>query len=313
MMNSKSLITIGITCFNAQDLIVDAIQHAKEQDWPNTEIIIVDDASSDNSVELIEDYIKGESNIRLYKHEQNKGFPSALNTIIENAKGEYLTFFDDDDVSSPNRLSKQHAKLSKYIEEKDTHLVMCYSNRGIRHAGQKEIYHEFKAIGRVEGEEPHGEMVADHILWHSGKSGYAWGMFGSCTLMVHKKLFERLGGFDPQFRRSAEWDMAIRCSMQGGWFIAVDEQLVVQTKTLTADKGGRKPFEYAMMLREKYKDYLKRKGVYLCSRITVYSRFHGGKGRYKKAFLYAALAMMAAPHKKLPDFVRKLFRRLLGR
>ena len=190
---------------------------------------------------------------------------------------------------------------------------MCYTNRGIRHAGETEIYHEFKAIGRIEGKEPHGEMVADHILWHSGKVGYAWGMFGSCTLMVHRELFKQLGGFDPQFRRSAEWDMAIRCSMQGGWFIAVDEQLVVQTKTPTADKGGRKPFEYAMLLREKYKDYLKAKGVYLCSRITVYSRFHGAKGRYKKAFLYAVLAMMAAPHKTLHDLSRKLLRRLLAR
>ncbi len=305
MLAEQPLITIGITCFNAQDLILDAIKHAKEQDWANTEIIIVDDASSDKSVELIVGYIKDEENIRLYQHEENKGFPSALNTIIENAKGEYLTFFDDDDVSTPDRLTKQYQKLSKFIEEKKTPLVMCYTNRGIRHAGEAEIYHEFKAIGRIEGKEPHGKMVADHILWHSGKAGYAWGMFGSCTLMVHRDLFKKLGSFDPQFRRSAEWDMAIRCSLEGGWFIAVDEQLVVQTKTSTVDKGGKKPFEYAMLLRTKYQGYLKQKGVYLCSRITVYSRFHGSKGRKGKAFFYAVLATLAAPHRTIIDRVKK--------
>lgn len=308
MTSTSPLITIGITCFNASDLIIDALEHANEQDWPNYEIVVVDDGSSDNSVSLIEDFIKNVENIRLIKHGKNKGFPSALNTIIENAKGEYITFFDDDDTSAPNRLSKQHTRLSKFIDAKQTQLVMCYTNREVTYANNEKEGYNFTAIGSIEGKEPHGQMVADYILWQSGQAGYAWGMFGSCTLMVHRNLFNQLGGFDAAFRRNTEWDMAVRCAMQGGHFISVAEPLVIMTKTPTADKSGKTPLKYSLMLREKYKDYLKSKNLYLTSRLVARSRFYGGKAKKFKSLSYMGLAALSAPCKVLAPKLKSLLK-----
>ena len=77
------LITIGITCFNAQDTIDNAIQSALDQDYPNIEIIVVDDYSTDNSKKVIEDAYKDKINIIL--HEKNCGVAVSRNTIINNA------------------------------------------------------------------------------------------------------------------------------------------------------------------------------------------------------------------------------------
>ncbi len=296
MTEKHPLITIGITCFNGEDLIVKALEHAQDQDWPNYEILIVDDCSQDNSVAMISEYIKGKKNIFLFQHEENKGFPSALNTIVQHAKGEYITFFDDDDTSASDRLTKQYQRISRMIEEKKTPLVMCYTNRDVKYAGSNEIAYSFTSIGSQLGQEPHGEIVADYILWHSGKIGYQWGMFGSCTLMIHRDIFKSLGNFDPQFRRNTEWDMAVRCALQGGYFIGVNEALVTQTKTPTADKAGTKPLMYSLLLREKYQDYLKKKHVYFASRLMARSRFHGGKGRSSTSLAYTLFAMLVSPH-----------------
>lgn len=297
MVKSFPLITIGITCFNAEDLIIKAIDHAMCQDYPHYEIIIVDDGSSDNSVNLIKAYIKTQKNIFLYEHDVNKGFPSALNTIIENAKGEFITFFDDDDTSRVDRLTKEHGRLSSFIKDKKTKLVMCYTDRNVKYVDKDEIAYSFTAIGGEKGKEPHGEMVADYILWDSGRAGYQWGMFGSCTLMVHKDLFNIIGGFDADFRRNTEWDMAIRCALKGGYFIAVNEPLVTQTKTPTMDKSGTKPLLFSLKLREKHKKYLEDRGVFLVSKIVATSRFHGGKAHKIRAYAYMLMAMFLSPHK----------------
>ena len=309
MSSTAPLITIGITCFNAEDLIIKAIEGAQMQDWPNYEIIIVDDASSDGSVDLIQDYIKNRDNIHLICHPENKGFPSALNTIIEHAKGDFITLFDDDDVSAPDRLSKQHARLTQHMADKKTHLVMCYTNRKVVYANNEKQGYGFTAIGATKGKEPHGDMVADYILWDGGNPKYAWGMFGSCTLMVHQDLFETIGVFDPLFRRNTEWDMAIRCALQGGHFIAVNEPLITQTKTPTQDKSGKTPLKYSLLLREKYKDYLKNKGLYRAAKLVAHSRFYGGKAQKITSNFYMLLAGLCAPNKILFSKIKRVLAR----
>ena len=61
------------------------------------------------------------------------------------------------------------------------------------------------------------------------------------------------------------------CRLQGGDFIAVDEPLVIQHKTQTSDKAGRKPLDYALMLRKKHKKYLQKNHVYFGAILQAYS------------------------------------------
>ena len=100
----NQLVTIGITCFNAEETIKRAIRSALGQDWQNIEILVVDDCSTDSSVEIITKAITNDSRARLIKHVKNCGPAGARNTILDQACGEFIAFFDDDDESMPGRI-----------------------------------------------------------------------------------------------------------------------------------------------------------------------------------------------------------------
>lgn len=291
----QPLITIGITCFNAGDTIARTVESALKQDWPNFEIIIVDDYSTDNSVETIKAIQKKCKKVRLFYHEKNLGYPSALNTIIKHAQGEYVAFFDDDDDNETDRLTKQYKRLSQFHELRPQAPVLCYTHRRV-FIDRKEKYDGFvKAIG-YKSPEPHGAMVADFLLWHKKTEGYIWGEFGSCTLMASKKTLLKFG-FDPNFRRCAEWDLAVRVALENGYFIAVDEPLVIQHKTPTPDKSGKKPLTYALMLRKKHRKFLQQKHVYLGSILLAYSRFYYFRGKLWISRLCLIFACLSSPTK----------------
>ncbi len=180
---------------------------------------------------------------------------------------------------------------------------MCYSNRGVVKAGEPD--HIALAIGR-HAVEPHGSEVVDYIFGLSAESRYAWGLFGSGTLMARKKVFRAIGRFDERFRRTAEMDFAIRAAVQGAHFIAVNQPLCITYKTATTDKAGKKPLTYGLMLREKYRDYLTSQHAYVASRMLARSAFHGNRHRQMRKWAFKALAYASAP--KL--LVRRLKSRL---
>ena len=297
------LITIGITCFNAQDTIVRAIESAQQQDWLNFEIIVVDDCSDDQSVAAIEAILLRYNNIRLVKHEVNKGYPAALNTIISHAAGEYIAFFDDDDDARTDRLTKQYKRLKDFLEVNADKKVLCYSDRKVFVNGQEKPEGYVKAIGRTEVF-PRGEAVADFILWHHQAPKYCWGEFGSCTLMAKTTDFKKYQ-FDEAFRRCAEWDFAIRFALDGGVFIAVDEPLISQYKTLTEDKAGKKPLQYGLLLRQKHKSFLKSKRLYLSSIMQAYCRYYYFIGQKWRSRTFLILSCLFSPDKVLISEVRK--------
>jgi glycosyltransferase involved in cell wall biosynthesis len=304
--NSSSelpLITIGITCYNAEDTIGRAIDSARGQVWPKLEIIVVDDGSSDGSQEIIREFAAKDDRIKSIRHDVNRGYAGALNSIVEAARGEYIAVFDDDDVSASDRIAKQWNRITHYAEALDTDLIFCYANRTVVEydSGRSVPAH---AIGR-KPVEPRGAAVADFILWHYEDPAWVWGQFGSCTLFARKQTLAEVGPLDECFRRSAEWDLAIRLALMGGHFIAVDEPLVTQYKTPTADKSGRQPLEYAVKLRRKHQDYLKAKNVYLAAVAIAHSRFYYATGRLMLSRFYLALACMCSPSTVLPNELAK--------
>jgi glycosyltransferase involved in cell wall biosynthesis len=301
------LVTIGVTCFNAQDTIERALESARSQHWPRLEIIVVDDASEDAGVERIQKIAETDNRIKLICHDRNKGYPAALNTITENAKGEFIAFFDDDDESSPDRVEKQCHRLIEYEERSSFSLVFCYSNRRVMVNGKEKPEGFVRAIGR-NAPEPQGHVVADYLLLHKEEPKYVWGQFGSCTLMARRSMLQSVGGFDETFRRSAEWDFSIRAAFKGAHFIAVDQPLVIQHKTPTTDKSGKIPLKYALQLRKKYKTYLKKQHSYLASIALACSRFYYSRGRRWRSRLYLVLACLCSPFFVFPSELAKRFR-----
>jgi glycosyltransferase involved in cell wall biosynthesis len=288
------MVTIGITCFDAAYTIRRAVLSAINQTWPNKEIVIVDDASTDSSPSVLEELERECTQLRVIRHPVNKGYAGALNTIMHEARGEFVAIFDDDDESEPDRVAAQWRRIVAHEAAHKRPLILCYTNRNVVKAEQSQPDHIAYAIGR-RSPEPHGAIVADYIFGNGRNPRFTWGMFGSCTLMARGQTFATVGPFDESFRRCAEWDYAVRAASMGAHFIANDATLVTQHKTAGADKVGRVALEYALKLRAKHKNYLQKKHLYWSSRAMAHCNFYGARGQAWKSRGYFALACLASP------------------
>ena len=94
----NALVSVLITSFNREKFIGEAIQSVLSSKYKNYELIIVDDCSTDNTVEIIKSFELKDKRIRLFVNEKNLGqFPNR-NKAASYAKGEYIKFFDSDDI-----------------------------------------------------------------------------------------------------------------------------------------------------------------------------------------------------------------------
>lgn len=268
----QPLITIGLCCYNASETISRAIKSALNQDWPNLEIIIVDDLSTDNSRKVAREVIAGQTNARLITHEKNQGPAGTRNTIIKEAAGDYIAFFDDDDESLSNRITCQFEYLKKFEEQLKTKQIACYAS-GVRHYAngyQKQL----PAIGSNGDEVPNGKKLANYLLFHQKQNDWFYGAgTPTCSLMARTETFKNNGSFDPNLRRVEDVDFAIRLAMNEGYFIGTRETLFNQYATEAFDKSPEKNLEAEQALVRKNKNYLSSIGKY-------YYALHWPKLRY---------------------------------
>ncbi|MBU2466759.1 MAG: glycosyltransferase [Bacteroidetes bacterium] len=108
-MNTKNLPLVSIITpvFNSSKFLNDSIQSVLNQSYSNWEHLLVDDCSTDNSVELIEIIQKKDHRIKLFRLKVNSGSGLARNLAIESAKGKYVAFLDSDDYWAPHKLETQ--------------------------------------------------------------------------------------------------------------------------------------------------------------------------------------------------------------
>lgn len=99
-------ITVGITVYNKATYIAECLNSIMYQTYPNLEILVVDDCSTDESVAIIKQFEQKDSRIKLIQHEKNQGLGGSRNTVIQYATGDYLGYVDADDVLKPTMYEK---------------------------------------------------------------------------------------------------------------------------------------------------------------------------------------------------------------
>jgi glycosyltransferase involved in cell wall biosynthesis len=102
MIRNHGLVSVVIPAYNAEKYIKGSIESVIKQTYPYSEIIIVDDGSSDNTINVVKSI--NDNRIRLIEHTQNKGPGAARNTAISAAKGKWIALLDADDQWLPQRL-----------------------------------------------------------------------------------------------------------------------------------------------------------------------------------------------------------------
>ena len=110
--NDPPKVTVFIPVYNREAYIGTAIESILRQSFPQFELLLVDDGSTDHSVEVLRSY--DDPRIRVVCNESNRGIPYTRNRGLELARGEYIALLDSDDTAQPDRLRKQVAFLDHH-------------------------------------------------------------------------------------------------------------------------------------------------------------------------------------------------------
>lgn len=111
--NVEPKVTVLMPVYNGQNYLFESIKSIQNQTFTNWELLIINDASTDNTVNIVKEYQKKDDRIRLITNETNLKIAKTLNKGICEARGLYIARMDDDDISLPTRLEKEVEILDK--------------------------------------------------------------------------------------------------------------------------------------------------------------------------------------------------------
>ena len=106
-MTNTPLVSVIMPCYNSERFIAESIDSVIGQSYPNFELLITDDGSTDNSVEIIKNKVEKDNRIKLFILKERKGIAKARNNSLSHAKGRFIAFLDSDDIWTTNKLSTQ--------------------------------------------------------------------------------------------------------------------------------------------------------------------------------------------------------------
>ncbi len=203
-------VSVIIPSFNRALLLRRAIDSVLRQTVQCSELIIVDDGSTDNTLELL-NHLSTASRIsfRIY-HQENKGPAAARNFAVSNAEFPYIAFLDSDDHWHKDKLYKQYLTLAESSNYQISQTREKWLRNG-KHLNQKK-----KHI-------PQPGNIFDHCLQLCA--------VGMSTVMMKKEIFDHVGLFDESLPCCEDYDLWLRISCRYP-FLLIDEQLTVK-------EGGR--------------------------------------------------------------------------
>ena len=113
-------VSVVMTAYNAQPFVAEALESVLEQTLTDFELLVVDDASTDDTPVIIERYASRDRRIRVFRLPRNMGTAHAKNTAIAHARAPFVAICDDDDRQLPARLASQVA----YLEANPRHVMV---------------------------------------------------------------------------------------------------------------------------------------------------------------------------------------------
>lgn len=193
-------ISVVIPCYNAAAYIVAALESVTAQGWPNLEVVVVNDGSTDGSSDRVTAF---SGNVRLVQ-QPNRGIAAARNTGIVNASHEWLAFLDADDLWLPGKLAAQWHAL-----QADPDARMSYTAWDVWTSSETYPSAEYLASLSERATSPgawagpsgwiYPELLLDSEVWTS-------------TVLLHRSLVDEIGAFDPELDIGEDYDLWIRAS-----------------------------------------------------------------------------------------------------
>jgi glycosyltransferase involved in cell wall biosynthesis len=200
--SSQPLVTAIVLCYNQARFVIESLESVRNQTYKNIQLIIIDDASGDDSAALIRRWIKEHTiDCRFMAHEKNMGICKTLNEALSYAKGKYIALLASDDVWMPNKTQDQVA----IMERLDLSFGVVYSDAVIideegvafpeLHVDRCKKAYNFKKA-------PEGDVFLDLL---------ANNFILAATVLIRKDSYEKVGLYDENLAFE-DYDMWLRIS-----------------------------------------------------------------------------------------------------
>lgn len=198
------LVSIIIPCFNSENYIAECLNSVLAQDYKNLEVIVVDDGSQDDSLNIIKSY----TNIQLYT-QKNSGACVARNLGLSKSRGKYIKFLDSDDFLEPSIIKKQ-VDLAEQLDEDR----IVYGDYYLFRNYQKNYENVY-----LEEANQTALLILGDIL--------------TSTPLHRKWMLDKVKGFDERFKNGQEWNLHVRLSSEG--FIFHHQKLAIYNYRIHQD------------------------------------------------------------------------------
>lgn len=178
-------VTVLMSVYNGEKYLRQAIDSILNQTFKDFEFLIINDGSTDKTLEILQSY--NDSRIKIINNEKNIGLTKSLNKGLRIASGKYIARQDADDVSLPERLKKQ----VKFLEKNKT-VGLLGSSYYIIDANDKRI-----AIDKISTEKNASSKQTAHFICHG-------------SVLIRKKCLEKVGTYREIFKYAQDYDLWLR-------------------------------------------------------------------------------------------------------
>ena len=186
-MNPK--ISVIMSVYNQGQYLSQAIDSILSQTWTNFEFLIIDDASTDSTLQILNRY--RDRRISVFTHRRQAGLAGSLNQVIKKSRGEYIARMDADDIARPNRL-----KLQLHFLESHPAVVACGTGVDL-----------INTQGRKTGRKTYPQRITKSLLMRYNPIIHP-------TVMICRSAVAAMGNYDINLNGAEDYDLWLRLGSQ---------------------------------------------------------------------------------------------------
>ena len=294
----NDLISVVIPAYNSEATILETINSVLQQTYGNFELIVINDGSTDKTLQLLET-IK-DSRLKIYSY-ANGGLSTARNRGIAKAQGEYISFLDADDSWTSDKLESQLTALQKHPDA-----ALAYSWVYFQYETATDSYADTSSYftGDI-----YAELLLKNFL-HNGSNA-----------LIRNNVIKEIGCFDPKLKAVEDWDFYLRIAAKYN-FVLVPKVQINYRQSASSMTGNIKRMEYylkivsdrAFVVAPDKLKYLQKQGrgwiyKYLAQQYIKY-QLHNFQG-VKLAVLNLCQAIIYYPLNIFEPFTQSLMKRLI--
>lgn len=201
-------VSVIVPAYNAEKTILETIQSIQAQTFSDFELIVINDGSSDRTVELLSTI--NDPRLKVFSYE-NGGLPVARNRGIQGATGEFITFIDADDLWKPQKLEAQLKALHEYPEA------------GVAYSWTAFIDENSNFLYAWEPLHWQGNVYPQLLIRNFISSG--------SNILVRRQIIQAAGEFDPHLRSVEDWDYYLRLAALAPFAVVPEYHILYRRST----------------------------------------------------------------------------------